>query len=155
MAEGSASIVVKADPTVVWNEIADITRMGDWSPECTAGRWVDPATGPAVGAFFDGDNEANVAGITVKRWTTRSEVTACEAGKVFEFAVEHYTTWRYDLEPTDGGTRVTESFSYASEPSMQTFLYESVLRRPKAMVKGMHHTLGRLKVAVEATSPST
>ena len=75
---GSATIVIDRSPTEVWAAIADITRMGDYSPECTAGRWKGDATGPAVGAEFEGDNVAKLAGRTLKKWTTTSKVTACE-----------------------------------------------------------------------------
>ena len=83
MSTGSASIVINRPPAEVWAAIADITRMGQWSPECISGRWVGGATGPAVGAKFEGDNEAKVAGRTIKKWTTTSAVTACEPGSSF------------------------------------------------------------------------
>ena len=85
MSTGTASIVVRRPPLEVWAAVADITRMGEFSPECIAGRWLDGATGPAVGARFEGDNVAKVAGRTVKSWTTTSEVTRCEPGEVFAF----------------------------------------------------------------------
>ena len=112
MSSGSAQVTIDRPPAQVWAAIADVTRMGEWSPECTAGRWVGGATGPAVGAKFEGDNEAKVAGRTVKRWTTTSEVTACEPGRNFEFVAEGYTTWRYRFQPAGDGTLVTESFEY-------------------------------------------
>jgi hypothetical protein len=37
-----------------WALIADITRMGDWSPETTSAVWRGGATGPALGARFRG-----------------------------------------------------------------------------------------------------
>ena len=56
MVEGSASMVINRPVSEVFDAVADITRMGEWSPECTGGRWVAPATGPSVGAKFEGDN---------------------------------------------------------------------------------------------------
>ncbi len=150
MPQGSASVVINRAPDEVFALIADVTRTGEWSPECHACRWVGGATGPAVGVKFEGDNSASIGPITAKRWTTTSEITACEPGKVFEFAAEGYTTWRYELEANGTATKVTESYSYASEPGMQKFLYETVLRRPAAMTKGMQKTLERMKAALEA-----
>jgi hypothetical protein len=151
MRTGTASVVIDRPPAEVWAAIADITRMGEWSPECTAGRWAGGADGPAVGATFEGDNVAKVAGRTVKRWTTTSEVTACEPGAVFEFVAEGMTTWRYELAPSAAGTTVSESFSY--EPSgFQGFMYETVLRRSKGMTRGMERTLVRLKHGLEASA---
>lgn len=114
MVHGSASVVIDRKPAVVFSAIADVNRMGEWSPECVAARWVDGATGPAVGAKFEGDNRVAWVGLTVKRWTTTSEVTACVPGAVFEFVAEGYTTWRYRLEPSGPGTKVTESYEYTA-----------------------------------------
>ena len=151
MVTGSSSIEIAADPATVFAAIADVTRMGEWSPECVACRWTGGATGPEVGAHFEGDNVVGALGITVKRWTTDAEVTACVPGEVFEFVVEGYTTWRYDLEATATGTRVTESFAYEPSPGLQAFVYGTLLRRPAALTKGMAATLGRIKAAVETT----
>lgn len=150
MVHGSASIEMAQDPATVFAAIADVTRMGEWSPECVACRWTGGATGPAVGAHFEGDNEAVVLGITVKRWTTDSVVTASISGEVFEFVAENYTTWRYELSPTATGTKVTESYSYESSPGFVAFVYAKILRRPAAMTKGMERTLQRIKAAVDA-----
>ena len=127
---GSTSIVVNRPPAEVWAAVADITRMGEWSPECTAGRWKGDATGAAVGAEFEGDNVAKLAGRTVKAWTTTSKVTACEPGAVFEFSAEGYTTWRYTFAAEGAGTRVTETFSYEAK-GFQGFVYEKILMRRK------------------------
>lgn len=148
MSTGTASITIDRSPGEVWAAIADITRMGDWSPECIAGRWVGGATGPAVGAEFEGDNVAKVAGRTVKKWTTTSVVTASEPGASFEFVAEGYTTWSYSFEAAGAGTRVTEKFDYLAKGFMG-ILYDKVLFRPKAMTKGMQRTLERVKAALE------
>lgn len=149
MSTGTASIVIQRPPDEVWAAIADITRMGEWSPECIAGRWVGGADGRTVGTSFEGDNVVIVAGRTVKRWTTTSKITACEPGHVFEFISEGMTTWRYQLDGTATGTTVTESFSYVPK-GVTGFVYERVLRRPKSMTTGMERTLARLKSALES-----
>lgn len=149
MSTGSAQITINRPATQVWAAIADVTRMGDWSPECIAARWVSGATGPADGAKFEGDNVAKVAGRTVKTWTTTSEVTACEPGVVFEFVAEGYTTWRYEFVATsDNSTTLTESFDYTAKGFMG-FVYDRILLRPKAMTKGMNSTLARVKSTLE------
>ena len=155
MIQGHTSTVVNRAPAEVWAAVCDIARMGDYSPECIGGRWIGGASGPGVGASFEGDNELKVAGRTLKKWTTTSVVSASEPGKTFEFVSENYTTWRYELEAVGETTRVTESFSFEAK-GWQGFLYEKVLRRSKAMVKGMTRTLERLKATLEApTSPPT
>jgi Polyketide cyclase / dehydrase and lipid transport len=125
--------------------------MGEWSPECVACRWLDGASAATPGARFEGDNEARVFGRVVKRWTTTAEVTGCEPGRLFEFVAEGFSTWRYDLEPQAGGTKVTESFWYEAK-GVQGLLYDVVLRRSASMTRGMRKTLERLQLAVEASS---
>lgn len=150
MAHDSVSVEINQAPEVVFAAISDVTRIGEWSPECIAARWVNGATGPAVGAKFEGDNRLAVAGITLKKWTTTSEVTALVPNEVFEFKAEGYTTWRYQLEATVTGTKVTESYDYAAMSGAQQFMYETVLRRPTSMVKGMRRTLDQIKQSVES-----
>ena len=150
MMRGSASVVIDRDPATVFSVVADVTRMGEWSPECVSGRWVGGSTGPAVGAKFEGDNVLALLGITLKKWTTTSEVTACVPGEVFEFVAEGYTTWATNSSPAPNGTKVTESYEYTPPTGAQGFLYETVMRRSKMMTKGMQRTLDRIKQSVES-----
>lgn len=147
--QGVANTVIHRGAADVFAAIADITRMGEWSPECVAGRWVAPATGPAVGAVFEGDNVAAAGPVTLKKWTTSSEVTACEPGAVFEFVAEGYTTWRYELSDNDGETTVSESFRFPPYEGWQRFVFSTLLRRDRSMVKGMEKTLARMKASLE------
>jgi len=100
---------IAAPAEKLWALVADLPRMGEWSPENTGGTWVKGATGPALGAVFRGTNKNGF-----RRWTTDATVVACEPGRVFEFAVTTgpfaVANWRYEFESTDGGCRVTESW---------------------------------------------
>ena len=107
--QSSASIDIDASPDVVWNLVSDITRMGEYSPECYKTEWEDGASGPAVGAHFHGYNRQGTF-----EWDVAGIVTECEAGKVFEFSVprgsDTPTTWRYEIAPSGSGTTLSESF---------------------------------------------
>ena len=149
MLTSSTTTVIRRPAADVFAAVADITRMGEWSPECTAGRRVAPATGPALGAHFEGDNTAKMGPITLKKWTTTSEVTEYVPNQVFEFFAEGYTSWRYEFVERDGSTSVTESCSYAPSEGWKKFAYETVLRRPQVVARGMEQTLARLKTALE------
>ena len=149
MVTGSASIVIRRPAAEVFDAITDITRMGEWSPECTSGRWVAPADGPSLGAKFEGDNAAVVGPLTLKRWTTTSEVTELVPNELFEFVAEGYTTWRYEITEMDGATSVNESYSFPPYAGWQKVVYGSLLNRPNAMIKGMQRTLGRMKAGLE------
>ena len=60
------SRVVSASPERVYELVSDLPRMGEWSPENTGGKWVKGATGPAVGALFEGTNR-----LGKKKWKYR------------------------------------------------------------------------------------
>ena len=44
---GRSSIDVAAPPELVYDLISDVTRMGEWSPECYRCEWLDGATAAA------------------------------------------------------------------------------------------------------------
>ena len=101
---------IAAAPDVVWGLVSDLPRMGDWSPENDGGEWVKGATGPAVGAKFKGRNSNGS-----KSWSTFSTVVDASPGERFAFLVEvgpfKIAEWAFDIEATDGGCRVTESWT--------------------------------------------
>ena len=147
--QSSASIEVNAAPEVVWELVADITRMGEWSPECVRAEWEEGATGPAVGALFRGYNKAGDY-----EWNAPGVVTECEAGKVFAFEVprESETTniWRFDFAPNGAGTTLTESFDAALinvEGSQANFE-----GRFEMLCKAINKTIANIKAAAEARS---
>ncbi len=103
----SESIFVACSPEMLYDMISEVSRMGEWSPICRA-CWWDDGAGPRVGSWFTGRNE------TVDRtWETRSEVVAAEPGREFAFVVGNsLVRWGYTFSPTDGGTRLTESWEF-------------------------------------------
>src|SRR5690349_9848256 len=104
---GTASIEIAAPPAVVYDLVADVTRIGERSPETYRAEWLDGATGAVPGARFRGGNR-----IGPIRWTTTCVVTVAEPASEFAFTVlsgkgREETTWRYRIEATDTGCRVT------------------------------------------------
>ncbi len=65
-----ASVVVGAPPAKVWSMVAEVTRMGEWSPVCHRCEWVGEPAAPEVGARFRGHNRMN--GV---RWSRECVVT--------------------------------------------------------------------------------
>ncbi len=100
---------IAAPAEKVWMLVTDLPRMGEWSPENAGGKWAKGATGPALGAVFTGSNKNGL-----RRWSTTVTVVGCEPHRLFEFAVTSgplaVATWRYDIEDTDNGCRITESW---------------------------------------------
>ncbi len=104
----SESIVINASPDTVYDLVADVDRMGEWSPEATGARGADGP--PAEGERFMGMNRR---GPVV--WFTFCTVRAADRGAEFEFDVDFgpfpVSTWRYDFEDVgDGTTRVVETW---------------------------------------------
>jgi hypothetical protein len=151
---GEATLHVNVAPERLYELVSDVTRMGEWSPETVRCRWLGGATGPAVGARFKGTNRRGVL-----RWTTKPRVVAAEPGREFAFVVNllvfhrEMTKWRYQFEPTAGGTDVTESFEMMDDlPWYISFGERSVMRikdRKADLEAGMHRTLERIKAVAE------
>jgi uncharacterized protein YndB with AHSA1/START domain len=112
----SGSVVIDVDAATIYEQVADPTQMPRWSPENT--RATTPASGRPLreGEVFDGANKRGRA-----RWSTECVVTAAEPGRRFAFDVRkigprkplvpgRIASWEYTFEPTEHGTRVTETW---------------------------------------------
>jgi Polyketide cyclase / dehydrase and lipid transport len=150
---GLAREHIEAPPEEVYDLVADVTRMGEWSPECQQGEWLNGATGPAVGASFKGKNRHGRA-----RWSTSPRVVVADRGHEFAFVVPDSSgrdtvRWTYRFEATDSGTDVTESYEVLRDlPKLFLLSFRWVMGvkdRPADLEVNMQKTLGRLKTAVE------
>jgi hypothetical protein len=147
----SASVTIAAEPGAIWDMVSDVTRMGEWSPECTSCRWVGRRREPVVGARFVGFNRRGWA-----RWATTNEVVEAEPGTAFAFRTrETGVVWGYRCEPApDGeGTVVTET---RDTTGVRTWLVRlagpfvgGADNHADELREGMRKTLCRLKAAAE------
>lgn len=98
--------VMAADPQKVYDLIADVTRMNEWSPESAGAQWLTGAPG-TVGSTFRGDNHR--PWIT---WSTICTVTVADPGTFFAFAVHAsgrpVATWEFEIAERPGGCEVIE-----------------------------------------------
>jgi hypothetical protein len=146
-----ASLHIDASPQRVWDIVTDIASMGQLSPECTGGRWLDGATGPAVGARFKGTNKRGIA-----RWSTTNTVVAAEPTKEFAFETKQSgMRWRYVIEPDATGCTVTESRAgFTERPTVAKVFSKLFLGGVEGhddeLRAGMVATLERLKSVAEA-----
>lgn len=145
---GNASIDIAASPDEVYDVVADITRMGERSPECYRCEWLGDATAAVPGARFRGYNRLGLL-----RWTTTGTVTTAERGREFAFTVmsrhgREETRWRYVLETTANGTRLTESYEFLWCP-VAARIAEIPFPRDKQLRKGIRQTLAKIQEAVE------
>ena len=152
MADVRESLAVAATADRVYDLVADLPRMGEWSPECERVAWRGGATHAAKGAQFLGYNRAGSV-----RWMTQGEVVTAERGRHLAFEI-HFgplkiARWEYFIVPDD------------ADPSSCTVVEEWTDRRPgwyagpadkvfgpraKTNRRGMEKTLANLKLAAEA-----
>lgn len=149
---GEVRMEIEASPEIVWNLVADVPRMGEWSPECRRCEWLEGFSGPVVGARFRGHNRFGLW-----RWRRQVVVTAAEPGVEFAFVTlgtnnTEQTRWRYLFLPREGGTQVQESFEGVTRP-LYVHLWQAMpgmtAVRKRQLQRGMLRTLERLKVAAE------
>lgn len=100
------SVHIAASPDSVYDLVADVTRMGEWSPSCTGARWTDDDHTSFVGSNKAGELE----------WETVCRVAVADRGYEFTFfnrgfdGATDIVEWSYLFSSSEGGTLVTESW---------------------------------------------
>ena len=145
------SIFVARSPEALYDMISDVSRMGEWSPVCTA-CWWDDGDGPRLGAWFTGRNQ-----LPERTWETRSQVVAADRGREFAFVVGGtWVRWGYTFTAVDGGTQVTESWEFLPDGITRFHnrfgddAQAQIINRSEAAYRGIPVTLAALKKAAEA-----
>ncbi|HUY63262.1 MAG TPA: SRPBCC family protein [Acidimicrobiales bacterium] len=136
----------------IYDLVADLTRMGEWSPETTACTWVGADREPRPGARFRGTNRHGW-----RRWTTTCVVLVADRGRELSWEARMFglpiARWRYELRPdSNGATTVIESAEdrrnslfKALSPAVAGVSDRSAHNRATMAI-----TLERLKAAAEA-----
>jgi hypothetical protein len=163
----SESVVVAAAVDQAWALIAEVTRMGEFSPECVAVRWTRGST-PSVGNTFEGTNLAVVhsGGQALEaEWTRPCTITRSESERVFAYTVGDRfdgtpaSEWEFELSRAqDGGCRIVQTFRHrpdglsgirvqadADPPRAEAI----VAARTGDLAAGMRETLARIKQCLE------
>jgi uncharacterized membrane protein len=148
----SESVVVDAPAERIYDLVADIPRMGEWSPECQRVDWTDDSDRPVPNATFIGHNRGGPMGLM--KWSRRGRVLTADRGSEFAFVTEEggreSTVWRYRFEPVGDGTRVTESYEVRWIPTWARIV-DVPTNRHRELLESMRHTLQQLKTAAEAS----
>ena len=145
----SVSRTIAADADALWSMVSDITRMGEWSPENVAGKWVKGASGPELGARFKGSNRNGA-----RRWSTMNTVNECEPGRRFGFQTSvgpmKAAQWTFTFARADGGTEVTQEWTDQRSGVLKAVgaLATGVSDRDTHNRAGMEATLAALDDAV-------
>ena len=150
---GSVTVDIDAPALEIYNLLADVTRMGEWSPECRRCEWADGAMEATVGARFIGHNQ--MRGF---RWSMTCEVTAAAPGAEFAFKTlsrgRDSTRWRFTLDDRGGRTSVTESYEFIWAP-LRFRIADRLMNRDQMLRRGMERTLARLKTSAEGGRPAS
>jgi uncharacterized protein YndB with AHSA1/START domain len=160
-----AEIVVAAPAAVVWDLVADITNMGNWSPECVRTAWLDDSRDARPGARFSGLNRV-ADGF---EWSVICVITQADRPRTFEWVVlydedrtqtvDHPSShWRYELDPApEGVTVVRHSFVHGPGDSGLRWMMrrhpersaEIIEDRRQTLQANMRRTLAAMKAAAE------
>lgn len=148
--EMQESIVVPSSPGEVYALVSDVTRTGEWSPQCYCCEWEDARRG--VGARFTGHNRT-----PEREWSTTSEVIADEPGVHFAWSVgPGRAEWGYRLRPVPGGTELTE-YTRTTPQLEETFAErygdraeEEIAIRQEAARAGIPVTLAAIREVLTA-----
>jgi hypothetical protein len=147
------SLDIDAPAEDIYALVADLPRMGEWSPQTTRVVWRGGSSGPVLGAKFRGDNKHGLV-----RWSTFGTVTVAEPGREFGFEVGFgglpVARWGYRFEPRPGGgCRVTEYTEDRRGVLLKAFGSATGMGDREGMNRtNMQVTLERLKVAAEAST---
>ena len=142
-----AQIDIDAPVGKVWELVSDLSRMPQWSPQCRLMK--------AFGPLRQGTRTVNFNRRKFLFWPTTSRITEVIPEKKLAFRVnENGTVWSYELEPTDTGTRLTETrhaengVKPVSNMAVNA-LMGGVPSFEAELVEGMNQSLARIKAAAE------
>jgi hypothetical protein len=144
---------ISCSPEELYDLVADVSRMGRWSPVCTGGAYDED------GEWFTGTNTMGGSS-----WETRCRVVVANPGHEFAF-INHgldgrveMVRWGFRFVPgEDGVTAVTQTWEvlpgYADGLGLDDASAVSVLEMMKgAALDGMPQTLRALKADAEAAT---
>jgi len=152
MADVRESLAVAAPADAVYDLVADLPRMGEWSPECERVRWRRGATCAVRGAQFLGYNRAGLI-----RWMTEGEVVTAEPGRHLAFEISvgplKIARWEYFIVPDDADPStcvVVEEWTDRRTGWYRAAADKAFGSRSESNQRGMVKTLANLKYAAEA-----
>ena len=144
----TAQIDIDAPVSKVWGLISDLNRMPQWSPQCRKMK--------LLGQLRPGARTLNLNRRGLLFWPTTSTITEVIPERKLAFRVDiNHSIWVYELEPTDTGTRVTESrHAEGGVTAVSTAVTKAALGGvdtfEKELVEGMNLSLARIKAAAES-----
>jgi len=160
----AAEEVVAARPELVWDLVADITRVGGWSPECIRAAWLGEPGRPQPGARLTGHNRFPNG----FEYEVTCVVTEADRPRAFAWVVlddsddpaRPSSSWRYRIDPLPGGgSRVRQRFTHgpgasylrAAAAKAPDRAAEIIAARRDGLRANMSATLRAMKAAAESS----
>ena len=160
----AAEEVVDTRPELVWDLVADVTRVAGWSPECIRAAWLGEPGRPQPGARFIGHNRLPNG----FEYEVTCVVTEADRPRAFAWVVlddsgdpaRPSSSWRYRIDPLPGGSsRVRQRFTHGPGASyMRTAAAkapdraaEIIAARRDGLRANMTATLRAMKAAAESS----
>ncbi len=153
---GAVEVTTAATPEQVWRVLSDVTRAGEWSHETRGGEWIDGAVAARPGARFRGRN-----GRGRMRWTRACEVVTSDEPHVLAWRTvptrlyPDSTLWLFELEPVDGGTRITQRFEVLKLSAFFDRLFYLVVPAHRDRTEALRGDIQRLGEVAARSGPST
>jgi uncharacterized protein YndB with AHSA1/START domain len=159
----AAEEVVAVRPELVWDLVADVTRVGEWSPECIRAAWLGEPGRPQPGARFTGHNRFPNG----FQYEVTCVVTETDRPRTFAWVVlddsgdpaRPSSSWRYRIDPLPGGgSRVRQRFTHGPGASyVRTAAAEAPDRAAEIIAARrdrLRATMGATLRAMKATAES-
>ncbi|WP_300013057.1 SRPBCC family protein [Pseudonocardia sp.] len=131
----TASTVVAAPPAEVFALLANPHRHHEFDGSGTVRGATSGPQQLALGDRFGMDMKIKVP------YRITNRVVEFDQDRLIGWCHPARAIWRYELEPVDGGTRVTETFDYAGSPVAKGM---ELLKMPRGNAKSIRDTLRRL-----------
>ena len=153
----SCSVVIEAPAERLYGMVADMPRMGEWSPECQQVEWLEGSNGPAQGARFVGHNRTGPRGLI--KWSRRGPCTHRRSGPRVRLCDRRGRLGGGRVAVSlrarrAGHTRATESYTITRIPTWARIL-DIPTNRVRELRDGMQHTLEQLKRSAETSSQAS
>ena len=163
----AADELIAAPPGLVWDLVADVTRIGEWSPECIRAAWLTvpgELAGARAGARFTGHNRLRDGfEYDVTCVVTEADRPRSFAWVVLDDAGEPSSSWRYRIDPGPGGSLLRQRFTHGPGTSFLRQIADTAPDRAATVLaarldrlrSNMTATLRAMKAAAESSQEST
>ena len=148
----TVSTEVDATTAELWPLISDINVPVQFSEELIGVRWIEPSTGPALGARFEGTNQHPLIG----EWKVRCSIAVYEPDRKFGWdpggPEAPFAKWRLSLEPTIEPNGATTMLTFSAQMGFgPSGLTAAIAARPDREERLVEHRLEEWRTNMRAT----